>query len=625
MKFRHPYDETTIIDNTEIQPELQDNNGPALLMPFICDKGIDGEVRTYSDLSKFLKEHGTPNFRKHGQAYLQAINWIKGGGVVRGMRITAEDATYSNIVILADVEIKSTQATNSEGQPIFVTPEGTETTESSGNTPKLEKSAKITLKAQALEDLKSKEKSHIVDKMKSLYKTNGSVTTVPLFAVLSKGKGSYGDVYRIRMTSNLVVDKETKYRNYYFELFENIGGLKRIEDPLTVSLFPQAMDAYKRSDFIDDIIKDNVYPVALHSFEESFDIITELLTPLVKSEDDLEFLPENIDYIFGLDRLGQKYPNVEIAIEGLNLSALEGVAMSGGSDGQFAMTNVDRQTKIHEMYKKAFLGEIDVNMFNKKKFPADMMMDANFPLEVKRTMETCADKREDCPLILDAGIQKTLSGAKAWRNSEMAVDNYRTRLYFQHFSTKDSFTGKEIQVTVPYLLSYMIPKHFVEVGNHKPMAGSNYPIKDIVIENSLKPVIIEPEDKNDFYDLRLNYIEEDVNYLIFGTQLTSQMKTSDLSNINNVDVLYEMKKVIENLVPRFRYEFTESDDDMANFNRTANQALQGFQDYKCKKVQTVISQTPREKERKILNTKIQIWFKSFNERNDVYMIIDKGF
>lgn len=623
MKFRHPHDETTIIDNTEIQPELQDNNGPALLVVFTSDKGIDGEIKRQTDYSKFIKECGTPIFRKHGQSYLQACNWVENGGVLNYMRLTADDATYSNVCILADITTTSVQKADSNGAPLYKTPEGVETTESTGNTPILVNSARIALRAQSFTDLRDKSESGVVDKMQSLVADTNGTKTVPLFTCLSKGKGAYGDMYRFRLTPELIADRDTHYRNYSFELFENIGGLSRIEDPLTVSIYPNAMDLYKRSVFLDDIIKDNVYPVSVYSYQDGFDVITEILKPLVMVDGDISFLPENIDYLFGLQKSGDAYPNITMDTAGLNLSALEGVSLASGSDGAFAMSNLNRLEAINAKITAAYTGAIDPNIFNVKKFPTDMMLDSNLPMEVKRSLETCCDKRNDSPLVLDAGFQLTLSSAKAWRGSEMLADDYKKRLYFQSFSTKDKYTGKEIQVTVPYLLSIMIPQHFINVGNHKPMAGSNYPIKDIVIANSLRPSIIENEDKTDFYDMRMNYIEEDVNYLIFGTQLTSQKKTSELSNANNIDILYEMKKVIENLVPRFRYEFTESDDDMANFNRTANQALQAFQDYKCKYVNVAITQTPNQKQRKILQTKLRIGFKAFNERNDIYMIIER--
>ena len=622
MKYRHPHDETTIIDNTEIQPELTSNSGPVLFMPFISSKGVDGEVITFNDYGRTIKDYGTPDFNKHGQAYLQVLNWLQNKGVVRGIRLTADDATYSNVVVIATVTVKSVQKTNEAGQPLYTDSLGHEVTEPSGNTPISIKKATIKITGESLSSLSSKDKATVIDKMKSLGSNSGGTTKVPLFTCLCKGKGSYGDMYRIRMTSDLMADKSTSFRNYTFELFENSNGLKRIEDPLTASLYPSAMDSYKRSCFIDDIIKDNLYPVILFSNPEAHGKIVEALKPIFE-QDKKQIEPESVDFLFGLDVTGKNYENIDLDVEGLNLSALEGIQLSSGSDGKFAMSNDERDTAIYAMYKNCYNGTVDPQVFNKKKFPADIMLDANFPLEVKKAMQMCRTKRNDCPLILDGGIMSTLTAAKSWRKSEMPVDDYTTAVYFQHFSTKDQYSGKEITVTVPYLISIMLPQHFINVGNHKPLAGTNYPIRDIIIEGTLKPSILEPEDKSEFYDMRLNYLEEDVNFVNFGTQLTSQLKESQLSNLNNIYVLYEMKHVIENLVPRFRYEFTESDDDMANFNRMANQALQTFQDYKCKAVKVNISQTPYEKQRKILNTELKIFFKSFNERNDIRMIIER--
>ena len=625
LKFRHPHDETFIIDNSEIKTVSTANSGAKLLAAFLSSKGIDGETKTFTDFSKLIKEYGLPDMKKYGQSYYQVINWLKSGGVAQVMRITADDATYSNLMVLADVETVTEQKQNEDGQPLYTTSDGHETTESSGNTPIMLKKVKIDYRGESLVDLKSFDEDIVKEKMKGKDTTSsGTKKTIPLFTVLSKGKGEYGDAYRVRITPNLMADRDTKYRNYVFELFLNEGGLSKAADPVNVSLFPDAQNNYRRSEFIDDVIKSDIYPVKLFSYDFGFSkIIAEVMPVLKEANPDKEFSEENIDFLFGFDKAGETYKGIEITSTKLPLTAIEGIKLSGGNDGKFAMSNSERQQHITSQYVKAFNGDIDLNFHNKKKFPADIILDANFPLEVKKAILNCRAKRNDCAYLPDAGILNSLQAAKAWRKSDLTVDDWAVSApYFQHFNTKDEYTGKEIKVTIPYLFSILLPKHFANVGSHRPMAGENYPIRDIIIEGSLKPVIYQPEDKSEFYDLRINYLEEDVNAVIIGTQLTSQTKTSELSNLNNIFVLFEIKRTIESLVPRFRFEFTDSDADMANFNRDVNQALQPYQDYKCKYVKGVVSQTGTQRDQHILQTKLNIGFKSFAEKNEIILNID---
>lgn len=624
MKFRHPHDETVIIDNSEIKVESTRNSGAKLLAAVVTSKGIDGETKTFSDFSKLVKEYGLPDMRRYGQSYYQVLNWLKSGGTAQVLRITADDATYSNLMVLADVETLTEQKKNEHEQPLYTTPSGEEVTESSGNTPIMLKKIKITYRGESLVDLKSFEEDIVKEKMKGKDTSSGNRKTIPLFTVLSKGKGEYGDAYRVRITPNLMADRDTAYRNYMFELFLNENGLSKAADPVNVALFPEAQNNYRRSEFIDDVIKSDIYPIKLFSYDFGFSkVMAEVLPVLQEANPDAGLTEENVDFLFGFTKAGELYEGLEIVNTALPLTAVEGIKLSGGNDGKFAMSNSERQQHITAQYVRAFNGDIDQNFHNKKKFPADIILDANFPVEVKKAILNCRAKRNDCIYLPDGGILNSLQATKAWRKSDFTVDDWAVAApYFQHFNTKDEYTGKEIKVTIPYLFSILLPKHFANVGSHRPMAGENYPIRDIIIEGSLKPVIYQPEDKSEFYDLRINYLEEDVNAVIIGTQLTSQTKTSELSNMNNIFVLFEIKRAIETLVPRFRYEFTDTDADMANFNRDVSQVLQPFQDYKCKYVEGVVSQTPGQRDQHILQTKLNIGFKSFAEKNQIILNID---
>jgi len=624
--YKHPHDTLRVQDNTEIKTDSFVNNGAVLIAPFISDKGIDGQMTLLRDLAITERDYGKGNFKVHGQGYYNVLSWLRNGGQVRGMRITAKDATYANVLIMAKVAVFDKQKTDSKGNPLYIDAvTGQETTTASGNVPIKEKKAEVKLFAEKYDNLRDVN-DDIEILMKEKYDDSNAADGIifPLYLFVSKGRGEFGNAYRIRLTPSPSRDKETVYRNYSFELFNNENGLQRVEVPLNISTFPDARSVYSRSEYIEDVLKRNIFPINTFAIEDSFYQMAEMLRPVVQQEHpEAEIKPEEIDFLFFRNRDTTNYKHITTAKDSINLSLYEGYPLAAGDDGAFKRSNRDRQIAINERLIDAFDGKIDKTILDRKRNPANVALDANYPLEVKQAMINWRYLRDDLPLYLDAGMSHTILDLKTWRQTELTVNSYGVTIMAQNFMTYDEYTGKDIPVTMTYLVANTMPAHFASYGNHIPLAGDFVKLNQYIIPNSVRPAVAEDADKSDLYELRLNYLEEEYGEITFGTQLSSQSKDSQLLDMNNVHTLYDIKRDVEMLSPKFRYKPNETEEDLKEFNRMLDMRLAKYRDFKCKFIEGVITKSSNPDTPRRIQTAIRVGFKSITEINDITISIDR--
>ena len=83
---------TSIIDNSIVEESVTVPVNFVLFQPYFSDEGEDGHVIQWEYETDFTKKNGTPNLARHGQQIYNALQWLKGGGKVLGLRLTATDA-----------------------------------------------------------------------------------------------------------------------------------------------------------------------------------------------------------------------------------------------------------------------------------------------------------------------------------------------------------------------------------------------------------------------------------------------------------------------------------------------------------------------------------------------------
>ena len=120
------YDQSGITRDTEV---VEIVNRPLFLTAITADKGTEELVRLYGD--DFYKMYGRNlSFAKHGQPLLQAGRVIDKGAELLVKRVVAEDATLSNIILVANVSDTEVQKQDETGKLVYTDANtGEETTE----------------------------------------------------------------------------------------------------------------------------------------------------------------------------------------------------------------------------------------------------------------------------------------------------------------------------------------------------------------------------------------------------------------------------------------------------------------------------------------------------------------
>lgn len=624
MKYRHPYDELIIQDNTGyIETLAPQNNGTILLSAFLSSKGENNVMKTFTDQASFIKEYGKPKFKEHGQSIYNIINWLGSGGMVQCMRVTANDANHANILIL--VKVKKTvdaPVLDVEGRPLYITPDGEVTVEADGATPYTHDEATIKIITKTVENLT--DVNMLLPSLKSEYSDvvdSDGYKTYPLMAICDKGAGKSGNSVFFRINRNIINDNETDYANYNIESLENNNGISIVDKSTTVTLYPEGINQYNETEFIEDIVKDKFTKINLYFDDIYYDALCAELESCI---DNLDGNISEIDPLFAIDkRTGRQYKFISIDNDSVVLNGLSGMALLSGNDGAFDITSPVRDSAISSRLIEAYSGDIDSSIINSKNFPANVMLDANFDLETKMAMILCKTKRGgDAQVILDSGIIGSVTAAISWRETAVSFDDYEVKLYPQHLVVVDPYTSKDIKVTMTYMLSKAIPEHDNSYGSHIPLAEKYCEMYGHK-KGTLLPVPVTPDEREELYVRQLNYCEESGEYIVPNTDITAQKKSSDFSNGNNVRVLLEIKKMLRDLIPTWRYDFM-SENDLERFNREANEVVKSrFLDPgKCGRAVVEVSSSPDQMRKKILQISLGTSFYPIVERTLQYIMVN---
>ena len=209
-----------------VNTEVIYGTNPVLFQPFFSEEGIDSQIIDFKEYSTTFNNYGDPNMNLYGQSYYHVLNWLKSGGQVKGIRLTAKNATYANTMLVLDILVSETQKTDASGNPLYLDASGEETTISSGNTAIMIKKAKVkhhfeyfTNIADNPTDIKSLMRTKLTEDEQGLH--------IPLFTAVCKGKGTYGNKFRFRLSPYAQRDKNTKYRNYYLEIYKKCWGISK--------------------------------------------------------------------------------------------------------------------------------------------------------------------------------------------------------------------------------------------------------------------------------------------------------------------------------------------------------------------------------------------------------------
>ena len=583
----YPHVETHINDYTEwTELDASSSGVSQLLFVINSPRGIDGKLQTLTGgFASFIEAYGKGSYAKYGQPYMNAYAAAQtGAAILHVLRVTAANATYANVHICAKYRVVAGE----DHDQMEVSFYGL-TTESLTDLDNLD-----VLIENVLNDVPAD------DEWKHLH----------LFTVACKGKGEWGNKLAFNISNDAASDKQNDYKNYMFTVYESKNSVLEIVDRKYFTIDPDAVVS-GISTYMDDIINNDGSGLAdmmIKSSPESFD---ELWESYLALNPDTDLTREIFDPLLGIDKTtndGIPYFSINNAEEGSFLmNNLLGVALQHGDDGDFASTDkAVRNAALEEAYQNAFSGVTDPLIKSKNKYPTNLILDANYSLEVKKLIATLTTTRKDCRCILDMGTNLVSRTAPLEYNEQLGdyVDSRYHTVDCWYGQTTDPVSQKTVTVTCTHKYASAIPLHWQEFGGkHVPYAGINY--AQLSGYKNITPLYDEDVDSElmeKLTDARINFARVSAvdAIIVRGSQDTRQEKKSDMSEENMVQLLLDIKRDCERYAEKLSYKFSE-DSDLAMYNKDIEQVTEMYAYAQVRSISAEFGKSEWEDQRNILH------------------------
>lgn len=491
------------------------------------------------------------SFARHGQPLLQAAMSINAGAELLCKRLVADDANLANIGIVATIGTSTTetQKTDVDGNLLYIDAEGNETVEVT-ETPATEttETSTVTFSIKSATNVKD------IDAAYEAIKADLADGDYLLYVITDIGRGT--SKKRIKVVPNYRLSKNQMYTLYTLTVLENSSEV----ESMTFSTRPDiivngqniSLDAMIRT--YSTQLKCKADIASIESYVEALAAVTGVeSTDLVCH-----------DILFGCTNKGVALENVVYSDTGIDLQYNYGQSLTNGSNGSFGNAPIENEAEWTTQAVNCLNGTFDTTIFNLDQYKLTAWVDANYPRDVKRAVETLAAFREDFMYFRDQGLGKTSIDLVADECLNEA-QNMFCATYFQSYDVLDPYTKRQITVTIGYDLAQLLVAH-CDNGCIFPTAGMKF---DMIIKNaiygtlSFAPTICpDPvgNQKEKLDDLRANYASYIDNQLVVESLYTSQDRYTQWSFINNVMGIQEVVKAIRTRCPVIRYSFIEGED-----------------------------------------------------------------
>lgn len=292
-----------------------------------------------------------------------------------------------------------------------------------------------------------------------------------------------------------------------------------------------------------------------------------------------------------------------------------------GSDGSLDENHPDRERVRTSLLAQAYRGLIDQSLTDKKKWPIDLVLDANYPIEVKNAIvELCTQIRKDFIGIMDTGFVATPQQALDFRTNQFQVSSFYMSLFTQDFVVYDDFTGQDIKVTPTFFLAGKIPTNDEQYGIHYPFVGPRRGTISGFKAMSFNP---SPPWREQLYKKQINYVVQDNRRTAFDSQLTTQTVVSALSNINNVRTLLRIQRDVENLAEDYKFEFANADTERQfQYNLDAYLA-RWITNGACQSISGQVYASDYDRIQKLMRVKIEMVFTDIIERVLIDLVVNR--
>lgn len=610
----YPHEYVVVNDNTEYQVELptESDDSIRLMFVFSSPKGRDNTMLTIEDgLKEFVDEFGQGPFSLYGQPYLNAYKAFSTGNIVgHCMRVMPTNASYAYLTLSALYKVDA---------------DGVMTI-------KIKKKTGDVLTDLDMIDDAYSASDEVVNNAED---PDNGFKEVKLATIAYQGRGVCGRKIQFAISSNIGSDKENAYKNYIVAVYENFTT-PTLKEQFSVCFNEDAL-IDDTSLFADGVIGDPDTGSKLIKWHTNLEGFQELFNAYKEANPDTVLTFETFDPLLGVNKFTRKgISNLVIdtaSNDAVAVNTLNGIALEGGDDGDLS-DNIDsatRQATLDDLYEKAFAGELDPLIKSKNRFPTDLILDANYPVQAKVCLAALAEKRRDCGIVLDCGtgiktknapltyVKNNLDSYVRDRNEQ--IDAYCGKL-------RDPYSKKIVTCTGTVLLAFAYPNHWAEHGGkHVPLAGNDYGVIEGFIKNSIYPVFDEDLDDEIMDEMaaeRINFARINAKQeIIRATQTTRQTISSNLSEASNCFIVNDVKRDCERMCAEYQYNFSEP-EDIRRFNQDAEMILSKYEDTQLRSIEASFAKNDWEAARGILHLYIGLEHKDIIKTSIIEIDVNRG-
>ena len=564
-------------------------------VPFLSKQGRDNQLLFLGGTSDLISEFGQPNIQEYGKNYGQgpyiAYNFLGQSGALYGLRCMSDDAAYSNIIINA--ELSDTDSTAS----VIVSYGDSLSTKSDIKTALVSPDA-TTFPLCLIYPVGRGEYYNTVSLKFSKY-ANPMLSDVYFLDVYEKqkdGTESIVESFQVSFDANAVDSSGDSIFIYY--ILNNYSNILRCEITLTDGEYTTGYDLLAKiydKNIGNVTVVETAAAASITDDKQSFSAWQTLsgnATYMIEAKDSRgnvltgwlgTISSEDTIKVYNGRDLGTASQSWVGSLSAFSsdgdityrvkksLTSIDSAFMSTnpvplklGSDG--ALLNDDgtlNTTEATNILARAYAGTL-INpqtgadedlVLDTENIYFSAVFDAGYPTNVKTGISTLVQTRRDCIAILDNGDNSSFNLAITARENTHTFNNYYVSLYEEFNKVYDSFTGNDIWVSPVYHMAYILPRNDNVSELWFAAAGFNRAAIDTIEELRFNPNLGQ---RDQMYLKQLNPIVKfSQGYTVWG-QLTSQAKSSSLSNLNVVRLVLYIKRAFETFCRFYIFEQNDS-------------------------------------------------------------------
>lgn len=604
LLYKSPHVFHTVTDETVTAGVATSVNTGCLFTPVYTDKGPTDVVKYFygSDAyDEMIRTFGYPNTRKLGLAYTAAVEHVANGGSAVLISVKHDSATCSGFIINLVLETRNNDGSSMKKTLGWIKPDGSAFIEDSkadlANRPsnvsqdhgvhQIE-SPKIYFEVEEISGIKN------VDTLKLLVNTKFNVAktssgfkrSFPLIYGLYKGKGKYGNNFKMIFTptnktekgasyfSTNIYDKKTQSFVYGTNQEVSLSTVRMDGEPLFIErkfMTPYSTGEYymgtlenAQMNHIGEEIEKALKGVVLFpNSATQAGVLAEAFEANFKEYIKIFGIPVNDDFhrMSAFDPTAVDTINKYIIAEPM----LE-ANFSGGSEGildklvetgwdwnrQYNVAESNQPQKMEKvlatMFSEAFQGIRNSDVYNLLTNPCDYIIDFGYPMEVKKSMVTFSTNRDEVQIIFNSPLDKEdISQNIAWKQG-FNIKGRNIYYYPGSFDFIDNRLDKSFRVPQSFSVMFNLLTHYKDKGFSLPVAGIGDGTLSMVEAGSGKGfgnMLLKDNDR--LYDAGFNVVSSHMEGLLYlDSQRANYLltETSKLQELHNNSIINRILKAM---------------------------------------------------------------------------------